>query len=141
MGTGMETGLGYVALSSMLSVLLWIPYIGARAFVVWGLPTFLNNYPEGFPARSPEQPIWAARAQRAHLNLVETLPAFIGVVFAASALGGSAASGTVATWAAVFFWARVAHAVVYIGGVPFLRTPVYLVSWAAVLVIGAQAVG
>ena len=127
----------YVALSSMLCVLLWAPYIGARAFVVWGLGAFLHNYPEGFPATSPEQPLWAARAQRAHLNLVETLPAFIGVVWAASLGGGDAA--TVATWAAVFFWARVAHAVVYIAGVPFLRTPVYLVSWAAILVIGAQA--
>ena len=139
MGAGNDAGLMYVALSSMLCVLLWAPYIGARAFLVWGLPKFLNNYPEGFPAKNPEQPLWAARAQRAHLNLAETLPAFIGVVLAASTLGGAAAAGTVATWAAVFFWARVAHAVVYILGVPFLRTPVYLVSWAAILVIGSTA--
>ncbi len=131
-----NAGILYVALSSLLCVLLWVPYIGARAFLVWGLPTFLRNYPEGFPEKSPEQPLWAARAQRAHLNLVETLPSFIGVVFAASVLGGATASATIATWAGVFFWSRVAHAIVYIGGVPFLRTPVYLVSWAAVLMIG-----
>ena len=140
MNPGIEAGLLYVALSSMLCVVLWVPYIGARAFLVWGLPTFLNNYPEGFPANQPEQPLWAERAQRAHLNLVETLPAFIGVVWAATALGGAAAAGVVATWSAVFFWARVAHAVVYTAGVPFLRTPVYLVSWAAILVIGAQVI-
>lgn len=141
MDFGTNAGLYYVALSSMLCVVLWIPYIGARAFIVWGLPTFLNNYPEGFPAKSPEQPLWADRAQRAHLNMVETLPAFIGVVLAASTLGGAAAAITIATYSAVFFWARVAHAIVYIAGIPFLRTPVYLVSWAAILVIGAQALG
>ena len=141
MESGTQAGLFYVALSSMLCVLLWVPYIGARAFLVWGLPTFLKNYPDGFPATQPEQPLWAARAQRAHLNLVETLPAFVGVVFAASNLGGAGAAAAVAQWAGIFFWARVAHAIVYIAGIPFLRTPVYLVSWAAILMIGLEAIG
>jgi len=136
----MDTAYFYVALTSLLCVLLWTPYIGARAFSVWGLRTFLTNYPEGFPTSAPEQPLWAARAQRAHLNLVETLPAFIGVVFAASGLvDAPGAAAVVGTWAAVFFWARVGHALVYTAGVPYLRTPVYLVSWVAVLAIGAIA--
>lgn len=126
----------YLALSGVLTVLLWTPYILARLFV-WGLPTFLNNYPEGFPASQPEPPLWAQRAQRAHLNMVETMPAFIAVVVAAAFLEtGSAAAA--AQWAAVFFYARVLHAIVYIAGVPYLRTPVYLVSWAAILMIGAE---
>lgn len=126
----------YLALSGVLTVLLWTPYIVARLFV-WGLPAFLNNYPEGFPASQPEPPVWAQRAQRAHLNMVETMPAFIAVAVAAAALEtGSAA--VIAGWAAVFFYARVLHAVVYIAGVPYLRTPVYLVSWAAILMIGAK---
>jgi len=132
----METAYTYLALSGMLTLLLWTPYILARLFV-WGPPKFLNNYPEGFPATQPEPPLWAQRAQRAHLNMVETMPAFIAVVVAAAALEtGSAAA--VAQWAAVFFYARVLHAVVYIAGVPYLRTPVYLVSWAAILMIGAE---
>ncbi|GAK44355.1 conserved protein [Tepidicaulis marinus] len=134
----METAYHYLALSGVLTVLLWTPYILARVFV-WGLPTFLNNYPEGYPAKQPEPPLWAQRAQRAHLNMVETMPAFIAVVVAAGFLAGEAAVAVVATWAAVFFYARIAHAVVYILAVPFLRTPVYLVSWAAILIIGAQS--
>ncbi len=125
----------YLALSGVLTVLLWTPYILARLFV-WGLPTFLNNYPEGFPANQPEPPLWAQRAQRAHLNMVETMPAFIAVVVAAVML--EASSAAIAEWAAVFFYARVLHAIVYIAGVPYLRTPVYLVSWAAILMIGAE---
>ena len=135
--TGYHTAFSFVALSGVLGILLWTPYVVAR-MVVWGLPTFLNNYPAGFPAKQPEQPLWAARAQRAHLNLLETLPAFLAVVLAASVLA-PAAGPVVGMWAAVFFWARVVHAVVYTLGVPYVRTPVYLASWAAVLVIGAQA--
>lgn len=140
MDASSQTAVFYVALSAMLCVSLWVPYIGARAFLVWGLADFLRNYTDGFPAEQKPQPLWAERAQRAHLNLVETLPAFVGVCFAAS-LSGEAGAGALAVWAPVFFWARVVHAVVYIAGVPFLRTPVYLVSWAATLAIGASALG
>ncbi len=137
----MQTAYTYLALSGMLTILLWTPYILARLFT-WGLPTFLNNYPEGFPAKQPEPPLWAQRSQRAHLNMVETMPAFIAVVLAAGLLNGGDAgiAATVGQWAMIFFFARLAHAVVYTLGVPFLRTPVYLVSWLAVLVIGAQSV-
>lgn len=136
----METTLYYLGLSGVLTVLLWTPYILARLFL-WGLPTFLNNYPEGFPEKQPEQPLWAARAQRAHLNMVETMPAFIAVVVAALFLPSEhqMIGQTVATWAEVFFFARLLHAVVYIAGIPYLRTPVYLISWAAILIIGFTA--
>ena len=136
----MEQAYTYLAYSGMLAVLLWTPYILARVFV-WGLPTFLNNYPEGFPAKAPEPPLWAQRAQRAHLNMVETLPAFVAVVAAASFLGTTGdQAALIGTLAQVFFFARIAHAVVYTLGIPFLRTPVYLVSWACVLLIGFQAI-
>jgi len=136
----MEQAYTYLAYSGMLAVLLWTPYILARVFV-WGLPTFLNNYPEGFPAKAPEPPLWAQRAHRAHLNMVETLPAFVAVVAAASFLGTTGdQAALIGTLAQVFFFARIGHAVVYTLGIPFLRTPVYLVSWACVLLIGFQAI-
>ena len=134
----METALYYLALSGILCVLLWTPYILNRVFV-WGIPAFVSNYPtKKFPEEAPEIPVWAQRAQRTHLNMVETLPAFAAVVLAAYL--SEASGAVVGLWAAVFFWARVFHASVYILGVPYLRTPIYLVSWAAVLVIGVQVV-
>lgn len=128
----------YLALSGVLTLLLWTPYIVARLFN-WGLGTFLNNYPENFPKEEPSQPLWAARAQRAHLNMVETLPAFAAVVIGALHLGegNAAVITTIAMWSGVFFWSRVGHAVVYILGVPYLRTPIYLVSWFAILAIAS----
>lgn len=135
----METAYLYLALSGMLTLLLWTPYILARVFV-WGLPTFLSNYPEGFPAQAPEPPLWAQRAQRAHLNMVETLPALVAVIVAATWLVGDASGPLIGTLTQVFFFARLGHAIVYTLGIPYLRTPVYLVSWACVLAIGWQAI-
>lgn len=135
----METAFHYLALSGILTVLLWAPYIVGRLFV-WGLPTFLTGYPEGFPAREPETPLWMDRSKRAHLNMVETMPAFVAVVAAAGLLGDASIAETVGTWAQLFFFSRIAHAIVYTLGIPGLRTPVYLISWVAILMIGAQVV-
>ena len=135
----METAYHYLALSGLLTALLWTPYIVGRLFL-WGLPTFLHNYPEGYPASEPETPLWMERSKRAHLNMIETMPAFIAVVVAAGLLGDAESGATVAKWASIFFFARIAHAVVYTLGIPGLRTPVYLVSWAAILMIGMTVV-
>ena len=114
-------------------------YFAARLFT-WGLGSFLKNYTGDFPREAPEQPLWAARAQRAHLNMVETMPAFIAVVVAAGLLTRGTLTA-VNLWAAIFFYARVGHAFVYIAGLPYLRTPVYLVSWFAILAIAYLTLG
>lgn len=134
----METALTYLALSGVLTILLWIPYILARMFV-WGLPTFLNNYPEGYPATQPTPPLWAQRAQAAHENMVETMPAFIAVIVAAifTLNNESVAIDTVGMWAQIFFFSRIIYTVVFILGVSYLRTPTYLISWFSILMIGA----
>ena len=134
----MNSVLYYLALSGILCILLWIPYILNRVFV-WGIPAFVSNYPsKKFPVEAPSIPVWAQRSQRAHLNMVETLPAFAAVVLAAYLTDAN--NAIVASWAAIFFWARVFHASIYILGVPYLRTPTYLISWAAILIIGTQVV-
>jgi len=55
-------------------------------------------------------------------------------------LAPSAAHGAIAMWAQIFFFARVGHALVYTLGIPYLRTPVYLVSWAGILMIGLSII-
>lgn len=128
----------WLVASALLLVLQWVPYIAQRAFL-WGFGTFLQNYPEGFPAKEPEPPAWAVRAKRAHLNMVETFPAFAAVVLAAVTLGDPA--DTIGTAARIFFFSRVAYAVVYTLGLPFLRTPTYLVGWGTIVWIGVTLLG
>lgn len=133
----MDTAFLFLTLSGVLTVLMWTPYIAARLFV-WGPLTFLGNYPENFPAEEPTPPLWAQRAKRAHLNMVETMPAFIAVVLGANYLAGDAVGPIVGLWAQVFFFSRIAHFVVYTLGVPAVRTPIYLVSWASILLIAKE---
>lgn len=133
----MDQAYYYLALAGILTVLMWTPYIVARLFV-WGPLNFINNYPEGFPAHEPEPPMWAQRAKRAHLNMVETMPAFIAVVAASAFMADQIDGEVVGYWAAIFVKARIAHYLVYTLGIPYLRTPFYLVSWAAILIIGIQ---
>lgn len=135
----MDQAYHYLALAGILTVLMWVPYIVSRLFV-WGPLDFLNNYPKGFPAQEPEPPLWAQRTKRAHLNMVETMPAFVAVIAAAAFLQGPADGELVGQWAMIFFYARVVHYLVYALGIPYLRTPAYLVSWAAILVIGVQLI-
>lgn len=127
----------YLALSGVLTILMWVPYISARA-IVWGIPSFLNNYPKDFPAKEPEMPLWAERSKRAHLNMVETMPAFIAVVIAATQLAPQTSTPDIIMWCKVFFYARIVHLTTYTFGIPYLRTPPYLVSWAAILIIASH---
>ena len=130
----------YLVLAGLLTILQWTPYIVARLFV-WGPALFLKNYPNNFPKEVPEQPLWAERAQRAHLNMVETMPAFIAVALGAGLMAENDSStlSAITSWCSVFLIARIAYAVVYILGLPYLRTPVYLVSWFSILAIGFTA--
>lgn len=130
----------YLTLSGLLTILLWLPYIAARPFI-WGFGTFFNNYPEDYPAVEPKQPLWVERSKSAHLNMVETMPAFIAVVLGASYLVNSDANSiaTIASWSALFFYTRIVYSIVYTLGIPYIRTPFYLVSWFAILAIAASA--
>lgn len=80
----MKTELFYLLCSALLTGSLWIPvvigYVLAR-----GLPT-----PADY-RRAPTSPLpdWVNRANRAHLNAVESFAPFAAVVLAASALGTS----------------------------------------------------
>ena len=72
-----DTDLSYLAWSAFLCSVLWLPYVLER-IQSQGLGNVLT-YPENPPAPAA----WAQRAQRAHLNLVENLPAFAALVIIA----------------------------------------------------------
>jgi uncharacterized MAPEG superfamily protein len=79
---------------------------------------------------------WAMRATRAHLNMLESLVVFAILVLVAQATGRL--NETTALGANLFFWGRLAYAVIYLAGVPWLRSIVWGVSVAGLLVILSQ---
>ena len=130
----MTTELWYLFLTSVLLAVLWMPFIVGQV-VTKGLPTAEDYH----HLRNPDEfPDWVRRANRAHLNLVEQFSAFAGLVIVAHLAGIS--NGTTALAAAVFFWARIAHAIVFLSGTGFLmaRTLIFVVAWLSLMVLAWQ---
>ena len=123
----MTTDLYVLAWAAGFTALLWIPYIMARA-QTYGLAKTLTYVSDSEPL-----PVWAERARKAHYNAIENLAPFAALVLVAHAVG--AANETTATAAIVFFWARVAHYLGYISGLPYLRTLTFTIAWIAMVVI------
>ncbi len=78
----------------------------------------------------------AGRAKRAHLNMIENMVLFAALVLIAAASGKSNAN--TALGATIFFWARLAYAIVYLVGVPWLRTLLWFVSVIGMVMIAVQ---
>jgi uncharacterized MAPEG superfamily protein len=79
---------------------------------------------------------WVGRAQRAYRNMAESLLPFAALVLVANAAGVS--NDTTVMGAKLFVYARTAYAVVYIAGIPWLRTVVWTAGFAGILMILAQ---
>jgi uncharacterized MAPEG superfamily protein len=125
----MKSELLYLLLTAILTGLLWIP-------VVIGYVTARGTLkPENYRV-APTSPLpdWVNRANRAHLNAVENLAPFAAVVLIAHAVGLS--TSTTQACAAVFFYARLAHAVIHISGFGLLmaRTVAFTVAWVAFMI-------
>ncbi len=82
---------------------------------------------------SLESPAWASRADRAAKNMKENLPMFAALVLIAHVSGE--ADSTSELGAQIFIGARIAHAIIYLAGIPGVRTLVWLVSVAGMAMI------
>jgi uncharacterized MAPEG superfamily protein len=78
----------------------------------------------------------AGRAQRAYRNTYESLPLFIALVLIAQLAGKTNATTLLGCW--LFFWGRVAHWLIYLAGIPWLRTLAWLVSIVGLVLILVQ---
>jgi len=81
---------------------------------------------------------WGGRARRAHLNMIENLVLFAALVLIAAV--ANKANATTAMGAALFFWARLAYAVIYLIGIPWLRTLAWAVSVVGMVIIALQLI-
>ena len=87
----------------------------------------------------PAMPGWAGRAQRAHRNMLENLVLFAALVLVAHVAGKT--NATVVLGAQIFFWARLAYALIYVAGIPWLRTAAWGVSAVGMILIALQLIG
>jgi uncharacterized MAPEG superfamily protein len=124
----MTRELFWLTLTVILTGVMWIPYILNRA-QVRGLMGAMAN-----PSRNDApQSEWANRMMFAHDNAVENLVIFAPLVLILNAVDYSSRWTVLAC--AVYFWARLAHALVYTFGIPVLRTVTWTVGFFAQAVL------
>lgn len=79
---------------------------------------------------------FAWRAKRAHLNMIENMVLFMALVLIAAVAGK--ANAMTATGALVFFWARLAYAIIFLLGIAWLRTVAWFASVIGMVMIAIQ---
>jgi uncharacterized MAPEG superfamily protein len=108
----MSAEIYWLTLSTVLTALLFMPY-GLNRAVRYGLSRMAIFPPMG---DDPFEAPWAHRAYRAHMNAIECLVTFAPLAIAVHVTGVS--NEITQTACAVYFFARVAHAPIYIFKVP-----------------------
>jgi uncharacterized MAPEG superfamily protein len=94
-------------------------------FDLWGIMGNRDN--------QPEMSVIAGRLDRAKSNMLVTLPIFLALALLALVKGRD--TGEVAHAALVFLIARVAYVPAYVSGVPMLRSLVWLVGVASLVMM------
>jgi len=126
----MKTELLYLVCITLLTALMWVPYILDRMAARGILDTV------GYPDNPKPQSAWAKRMMSAHSNAIENLVIFAALVLAANAAGVS--NGTTVLACAVYFWARVVHFIAYTFAWPWIRTLAFVLGFVAQIILAWQ---
>ena len=126
----MKPEITYLVCVTLLTALMWVPYILDRMAVRGVADTV------GYPDAPKPQSAWAKRMIAAHDNAVENLVVFAALVLAANAAGVS--NNATVTACAVYFWARAVHFIAYTFAWPWVRTLAFVVGFAAQIVLAWQ---
>jgi len=122
-----------------LTLLLWSTIL---TFVLIMIPAGMGIRENGGPAQAgprdnlPEPSVLRKRATRLAENMLENLVLFAALVLVANAAGVS--NDMTVLGAQIFFYARIAHAIIYLAGWPFIRPLVWLAGVVGMGMIAAQ---
>ncbi|KAF0117705.1 MAG: hypothetical protein FD163_236 [Hyphomonadaceae bacterium] len=124
----------WLTLTALMTSMFYMPYI-TRLIVQLG-PRNAALDPDGNHQLEAK---WAQRAKRAHYNAVENLVVFAPLVIVVHLLGLHNETTELAV--KTYFFARLGHYVVYLFGVPFIRTLLFLVSWVCQVTLALTVLG
>ena len=122
-----------------LTMLLWASILYVAQILVAALAADIQNgmaWGLGNREDIPVVPGWGGRAKRAHVNMAESLLPFACLVLIAHStgqLGELSALG-----AQIFLASRLAHALLYLGGVKVLRSLAYFGGLAGMIMVFIQ---
>lgn len=126
-------------MSVELKMLGWSVFLGlATVAVAASLATLQRGLKWNAGNRDGEPKLLtgvAARADRASRNFLETFPFFAAAVLAVMLQGSNTARTAMGT--ELYFWARLIYLPVYLIGIPYVRTLVWAVSVAGLIMVMA----
>lgn len=126
----MTIELKYLTWVTVLTAILWMPYILNMIFVR-GLIDAV-----GYPDNPKPLSSWAARMKNAHANAIENLAVFAVLVLIAHVVGLSTDATVLAS--VVYFWARVVHVVSLTFRISWVRTLAFLAGFGCQLTFAWQ---
>jgi len=126
----MSPDLTYLVWAAALTMVQLLIVIVGASFTI-PLPVLAGNRETPVEGKG-----WLGRAQRAHRNILETLVLFAILVLVAHVTGK--ANAATAMGAAIYFWARVAHAAIYVAGITWIRSLAFGISMVGLVMILLQ---
>ena len=108
----------------VMTAIFWLPYILNRIIEEGLMPTLQNPKPE-----TPPKAAWAARMIKAHSNAIENLVIFAPLVILVQITNSSNEITLMATQ--TYFYARLAHFIIYGLGIPYFKTIVFTIGFIA----------
>jgi uncharacterized MAPEG superfamily protein len=108
----------------LMTALMWVPYILNRIIELGVVPAFMDPY-----GCTEAKSAWANRMMAAHVNAIENLVLFAPLVILLSVNNVSTENTVLATQA--YFFARLAHFLLFTFAVPLLRIVSFLIGFAA----------
>ena len=124
-----------MTLSTLLlaaAVLAWLMILASAMLRTRGDVQIMAGNRDNVPTASA----LAGRADRAAKNMLENLVLFVALAVAA---GGGQNPGRAQLGAELFVAARIVYWPVYLAGIPFLRTGLWMVSVAGLALLGSAA--
>jgi uncharacterized MAPEG superfamily protein len=109
-----------------MALVTWLTMMTASLIRALGWPAPRMKLAFGNRENLPPPSPLAGRAQRTAKNTLENFVLFAAVALVAQAAGKS--SPQLVDGAQIFFWARIVYIPVYLAGIAYVRTAVWLVS-------------
>lgn len=129
-------------MSTELTMLAWTVVLGFIQIIAAAQFSTMERglaYNAG-PRDAPPEPLAgiAGRVERASRNLLETFPFAAAAILIAAA--ASRSNGLTVSGAQLYFWARLVYVPLYVFGVPFVRSLVWLASVVGIFLVLAGLV-
>ncbi len=130
----MTSELFWLALTAIITGLFWVPYILDRTAVRGLMGAMGNPSPDDKP-----QSAWAQRMMKAHTNAIENLAVMTVLVLVANT--AKVSTGATVFAVQLYFWARMAHFVIYAAGIPVLRTLAFAAAFVGQAIMALAILG